>query len=406
MSTVGREAVPEATPLCAEIPGLIYDLRLGGDCSDGFYLELDRFCERVLAEIDECAGEVLDDYICHVQVELREAERSRGEYGLDLLMLGMALRQYAGAAESTPGWVVALAQELYWVRREAPWSKPLADLGRAAIWRFLLASKLGRKPKAGPYSLERLPRLIEWLQATGEFEQEIRRLNNWHDFLTTLPKAESGRWMEVAQEILNWFEREADQALGAYTRGVEGFLNSEYARRGIREDQIFCGRPPVEYHLAMAATEVMNRGLRERFEQTTNRAVLVPACMRGRHASTCRARTFGVDMTCAGCDPHCTVNRITHAMRKQGAKVYLVPHSTGFSRWLERWQHEPDAGVVAVACLLNILPGGYEMRARRIPSQCIPLDYPGCQKHWTEEGISTGMNEERLVRIVAEPPKR
>jgi uncharacterized protein len=57
-------------------------------------------------------------------------------------------------------------------------------------------------------------------------------------------------------------------------------------------------------------------------------------------------------------------------------------------------------GVAAVACMLNILPGGYEMRARRIASQCVPLDYPGCEKHWTNAGVPTNANEERLVQIV------
>jgi hypothetical protein len=87
-------------------------------------------------------------------------------------------------------------------------------------------------------------------------------------------------------------------------------------------------------------------------------------------------------------------------MRRLGAEVYLVPHATGFSRWLARWQREPDTGVVAVACLMNILPGGYEMRARRIGSQCVPLDFPGCKKHWRRERLATGANEERLVEIV------
>jgi hypothetical protein len=153
----------------------------------------------------------------------------------------------------------------------------------------------------------------------------------------------------------------------------------------------------------MVAAEVMNRGLRAAFNQTRKRAVLVPACMRGTCANRCKAKVDGVDMTCTACDPACTVNRITREMRSQGAAVYLVPHSAGFSRWLERWQREPETGVTAVACMLNILPGGYEMRARQIASQCVPLDYPGCQKHWRRQGIPTGVNEDRLVRVVALP---
>ncbi len=91
-------------------------------------------------------------------------------------------------------------------------------------------------------------------------------------------------------------------------------------------------------------------------------------------------------------------------MREVGATVYLIPHSTGFSRWLERWQREPDTGVVAIACLMNILPGGYEMRARRIASQCVPLEFPGCRQHWRQERLPTKLNEERLVRIVSPTP--
>jgi hypothetical protein len=122
--------------------------------------------------------------------------------------------------------------------------------------------------------------------------------------------------------------------------------------------------------------------------------------MRGAYAARCQARVSGVDIQCAACSPDCAVNRMTRLMSTLGASVYLVPHSTGFSRWLNRWQREPDTGVVAVACLLNILPGGYEMRARQIPSQCVPLNFPGCRKHWRSKAISTSINEEQLVRIV------
>jgi hypothetical protein len=346
---------------------------------------------------------LIGNYAQHVQLKLREAERGREEYGLDLLVLGLVLARYLGAAESTPRWMVGLASELYWLRREAPWTKAGADLGRAALHRFFLGRNIGCKARSGPCTLSRLWRLTDWLQATGEFEQEIRRLNDWRSFLYTLPEAEANRWMGLSVEIFEWFECEAAAALSPYTAGVQDFLAGEHALRGMREDQIFCGRSPVEYHLAMLAAEMMNRGLKEQFDQKPNKVVLVPACMARQKADACRAQVSGPDMTCAGCDPACTINRIAGQMRRLGAEVYLVPHATGFSRWLARWQREPDTGVVAIACLMNILPGGYEMRARRIASQCVPLDFPGCKKHWRRDRLATGANEERLVEIVAGP---
>jgi len=382
------------------VPDLVYDLRQQDGCSDGFYVDVARFSDEVLAGIEQRAAAALDGYTSHVQLFLRETPRSRGEYAIELLTLGLTLRRYGEAAKSTPTWVVQLTRELFELRRSSSLLKPVADLLRALMTRSFLMSRIGRKTTGEMPLADGLPRLIEWLHATGEFEQEAVRLHNWRSFLDTLSQQEATHWIETATELFDWFKIEADKALGAYTRGISDFLAGEYAWRGCREDQIFCGKDPAEYHLCMVAAEVMNRGLRAEFERTPLQVVLVPTCLRGAHADTCRAVFSGVDISCAACDPDCTVNRITQQMRDLGAMVYLVPHATGFSRWLERWQRTPEYGVTAVACLLNILPGGYEMRARGIASQCVPLDYPGCQKHWRSQGISTSLNEDQLVRIV------
>ncbi|MDR3728142.1 MAG: DUF116 domain-containing protein [Terracidiphilus sp.] len=393
------EFVPGISAVAA--PDLVYDLRQTDDRSDEFYADVARFSDEVLGVLEQRAAAVLDGYTRHVQHFLRETPRSRGEYAIELLTLGQALRRYGKAAESTPRWIVELARELFGLRRCSSFMKPVADWLRAAVTRYFLMPPISRSAKAEGPLPEKLPRLIEWLHATGEFEQEAMRLHNWRSFIDTLSQEEAANCIAAATELCDWFELEADGALGPYTRGVSDFLAGEYACRGRREDQVFCGKEPAEYHLCMVAAEIMNRGLRADFERTAKKAVLVPACLRGAHADTCRAVFLGVDITCAGCDPACTVNRITRRMRGLGATVYLVPHATGFSRWLERWQNAPQYGVVAVACVLNILPGGYEMRARGIASQCIPLDYPGCQKHWSREGIPTGLNEDRLVQIVS-----
>jgi len=380
---------------------LIYDLRIQDGGSAGYYADVAAFSERLLAEIERRAGATLDGYILHVIAFLSEAPRSHGEYAIELLTLGQALRRYAGAAESTPAWVVKLTRFLFLLRSRPALLKPIADLLRAFVTRLFLAPKISRKADGQIHSPDRLPRLIQWLEATGEFEQEVIRLKNWRSFFDTLPQAEAERCIQTAAELFDWFQLEADKALGTYTRGVSRFLTADYARRGCREDQIFCGKEPVEYHLCMVAAEIMNRGLRDDFTHTSRKVILMPACMRGEYATLCQARTSGVDIQCAACSPDCAVNLSTRRMSALGASVYLVPHSTGFSRWLDRWQREPDTGVVAVACLLNILPGGYEMRARRIPSQCVPLDFPGCRKHWRNKAIATSLNEERLVQIVA-----
>lgn len=390
----------------------IYDLRDSEGSSNHFFKDAATFWQQFFALIEERAAPMIDGYGLHVQANLGESARSRGEYALDLLTLGMVIRNYAAKARRTPRFVAALSLGMVWARRRAPQVKPFADGIRAALLGGYLrdAKRSGTRWNGSRAGFEEgadlfrfLPRLIVWLRATGDLEPEAGRVKNWRCYLATLELWQAARWLELAAELFDDFERESGKALGAYTKGVEIFLATEYARRGRREDQLFCGRSPAEYHLNMVAAEVMNRGLKDAFEFTPEKIVLVPACMRGARASTCRAHIRGVDMTCAGCDPECAVNRIAEQMRRLGASVYLVPHTSGFSRWLDRWQGEPGVGVVAVACLLNIIPGGYEIRARRIGAQCVPLDFPGCRKHWDREGISTAVNEDRLVEIVARP---
>jgi hypothetical protein len=390
---------------------LVYDLRLNQASSQLFYHHVAAFSSRTVEEIEHRASRALDGYSRYVTEHLLEPPRTRGEYGLELLTIGMALRLYGVPAAKTPRWVVALCRELFRLRRRSSRIKPVIDWIRAGIFERFLRRRLRSSDRAGlgvferfdvgnATSLDALPGVIRWMHATGEFEQESRRLDNWMNYLNQLPRIEAETWIGIALNLFDWFTLEAELALGTYTAGVIPFLKQTYPARFRREDQIFCGREPVEYHLGMVAAEVMNDGLREDFLGKSRKVLLVPTCMRGAKKDRCMAVAHGLDLKCAGCDPACAINRITRRMRSEGVEVYMVPHATGFSRWLERWQHDPDVGVAAVACMLNILPGGYEMRARRIASQCVPLDYPGCQKHWTSGGVPTGVNEEQLVHIV------
>ncbi len=385
---------------------LVYDLRLDGS-SQRFYGDVAAFAATVVAETEDRAATLLDGYARYVTETLREVFRSRGEYGLELLTLGMALRLYGGAAAGTPRWVIALTRELFRLRRRFPRLKPAIDFVRAGLFGWLMRERLRtnqrfqRQSTVAGCGYAAVPRLIEWLRATGEFEQETGRLDNWTSYLGRLPRSEAEGWVTTALSLFDWFALESERALGTYTKGVTPFLETTHAARFWREDQIFCGRQAVEYHLGMVASRVMNDGLRDEFHSKSRKVLLVPICMRGARAEECRALVSDLDITCAGCDPDCAIHRITTRMRNEGVQVFMVPHSTGFSRWLERWQNDPTVGVAAVACMMNILAGGYEMRARHIASQCVPLDYPGCKKHWTQYGVPTATNEERLVQIVS-----
>jgi hypothetical protein len=81
-------------------------------------------------------------------------------------------------------------------------------------------------------------------------------------------------------------------------------------------------------------------------------------------------------------------------------EVQIIPHASNFSRQLEQWKDQTGVGLIASACVLHLLQGGYEMKKLGIPSQCVFLDYCGCKRHWHEEGISTDLNLNQLQCIL------
>jgi hypothetical protein len=398
-------------PIDVPVRCRVYDLRLGHATSDAYYADVARFADKLLDEIHLRVPALIDGYSRHMQTTLLEPARSYGEYAIDLLTLGIVQRRYAGAAEDTPDWAIMLALEFSWLGRRSWFLRPIADIPRAAIHRFVIAKRIGKRSKGNSHGkeagsadesarrLERLPHLIEWLQVAGDLNQEAMCLNNLRSFLKTFPEAEACRYLDCIVKLSEWFQRESAKALGGYTLGVPRFLSGEYSKRGWREDSVFCGKEQVEYHLAMVAAEIMNRGLRKEYETKPYKVVLVPACLRGPYALECQAEIDGTEVRCTECNPACTVNKVTSRMQSLGARVYLIPNCQSFELLLEHWRYRTDVGVTVVVCALNILPLGDGMRARGIASQLMPLDYPGCRAHWNPERKTSGINEAHLVQI-------
>lgn len=88
----------------------------------------------------------------------------------------------------------------------------------------------------------------------------------------------------------------------------------------------------------------------------------------------------------------------------ENTEVYLISHSSSFSEILKKWENKPEYGLVGVACVLNLITGGYEMKNLGIASQCVFLDGCGCKKHWHKEGLPTDINRTRLKNLIELKP--
>lgn len=89
-------------------------------------------------------------------------------------------------------------------------------------------------------------------------------------------------------------------------------------------------------------------------------------------------------------------------MKEKGIRTVLIRHSSSFSKWLEPWSKQRKTGLIGVACVLNLLTGGFEMKRLGIPSQCVFLDHSGCRKHWKSKCPSQ-LNINHVYRLSKEP---
>lgn len=379
---------------------ITYDLRCGGRDSNSFYQEISGFATEVNVRIEDRLGATIDSMISFVRENSLERPRSRAEYAVELLTIGMAWDRYLGAAQRTPWITTMLLQRLYNIRRSNQLLKPVADSLRGIISGRCIVPRIGASAKDFSFSPDNLKLLIRWLGATGEFKDETRRMQSWYLFFKHQQTGYSGSVLKEVLAVFDWFREKSKEKLGKYTTGVDSFLKEQHPAYRHREDVIFCGKQEVEYHLNMVGAEIMNRGFAPGYRKTTRKTLLVPGCMRPDDGVGCKASIVGMNITCTGCTPECRVNRLRQIGLLNDFDVFIVPHSSGFTQWLKRWENSEETGLIAVACLLNLVPGGYEMRELNIPAQCLLLDFCGCRKHWHPQGIVTEVNEQRLLELV------
>jgi hypothetical protein len=239
------------------------------------------------------------------------------------------------------------------------------------------------------------------MAATGELNEEVKRLQPWQLYLGDLATQYSAVILRKSIELAIWFDTEAQKFLGVYTPNVDHFLDQIHPQYRWREDVFFCGRQSVEYHLNMVGTEILNRSFREDFNQTDRKVVILPPCMKAKLDSGCEAVETPLGERCMACTPGCRVHQLTKLGDKNGFTVLVMPHDLNvFSDDGHGISRESATGIVGVSCPLTNVLGGWEMKDMGVPAQGILLDYCGCPWHWHDEGIPTDINFQQLLALL------
>lgn len=391
-----KEVMPVAPPT--------YSLRGDQPNSDQYYREVAVFADEVLAKAASIELPV-DAFQSYLEATGRETPRSREEYLLEVLALGVLWRVYGRRADQLRAMPRRALTKLADLRRYARYLKPGVDLLRGILTTAFLPCGTGELPEPHPPTLEQFARLLSWLKATGEYTEELARLEAWLSFLTGRPHREAAGFLAEACDLAAWFETRSTVTLGLYTRGLCRFLHETLPGHRWREDLVFCARPRVEYHLNMVGAEIMSRACRIAFLSRPRKMVVLPLCMRAGLGAGCKARETALGLQCAGCAANCRVNRLTILGREHGFEVLFIPHQSSlFATGTQAPATRAELGVIGVACVVNLLAGGWQLRAMGIPPQCVILDYCSCKSHWHATGFPTDINCAQLMRVLGIDP--
>jgi hypothetical protein len=369
--------------------------------SGRFYEELGAFTDSILYDPDPEVDGFVANFCDFIKNNKTEILRTRHEYLVEFLMIGLYWYNYSGNALETGNLSKKLLKILYKQRKKFPKYKSEIDKVRGYLAYIFLEKH--RRTLSTQFNLRGFVSLLDWLSATGEFNEEVLRLRNWVAFCLTKDEWYIEMLLEKSVLFAERFSEKGKKMLGRYVQNLSGFHQNTLPSYKYREDYFFASRRENEYYLNMFAAEVLNRDLMKGFSKTRNKVLLLPTCMRNQPATGCMAKSDGKELVCAACSLECNIGKVSTEMKKQGMTSYLIPHSSDFSKFLVKWKDCPDTSLIGVACVLNLITGGYEMKRLNISSQCVFLDYCGCKKHWDKEGFATSLNINQLRKVVEKP---
>lgn len=370
---------------------ITYFLCESNESSTEFYKKNLNFSKKVLNKLEDNFSNDINDYMNYINKNNMEQLRSKSEYLLEILMIGVFWKEHVNKAISLskiPRNILIKLSTL----REKESIKKIVDINRGLLECLFLNRRSNDKVKI---SLENYKKLVNYLKACGDYKEEAKRLEVWISYFFSLNKNKVDKILTSYLEFAKYFEDISQEVLGIYTKNVNLFLKNIDKKYKYREDFLFCSRKEVEYHLNMVGAQIMNEAYRKEFLKTKEKRLLLPSCMRIKDEKNCKAIKTEEGYICNSCSKNCNVNKYDKLGKKYNFQVYIIPHES--SIYVKNKIKDGHIGIIGVACVLNLISGGLKAKNLGFVPQCVFLDYCGCKDHWHDKGIITDINMSYLL---------
>ncbi|MBT3240320.1 MAG: DUF116 domain-containing protein [Chloroflexi bacterium] len=378
---------------------LTYSLKGGKKRSDDYFNEVEVFADEVNEVAEKLLGNWVEKYQKIIQKTNLENLRGKEAYAFELLTLGVLWPIYISDAEelgkiSQKGlsWLTDLRQKFVQL-------KPIVDPIRGIWGSLVLFSSKNLSVSSDPL-ITQMDKLLNWMQASGEYKEEVKRLKGWQSFIKEMGEQKANEFLAQIIKLGEWFRNRSEEVLGKYTQNVDAYIEERQEDHRWMEDIVLVGRKQVEYHLNMVGMEILNREVKELFAATPKKVVYLPPCLRIKKDG-CEAYETPFGEHCNACEPNCRIHQITKLGEKHDFEVFFLPDRLNSLNSEGDSDAKPKLGIVGVACPLMVVTGGWQTRDMNLPAMGLPLDHCGCHWHWDlDGGIVTDVNFGELLKIV------
>ena len=347
---------------------ITYFLCESNESSTEFYKKNLNFSKKVLNKLEGNFSNDINDYMNYINKNNMEQLRSKSEYLLEILMIGVFWKEHVNKAISLskiPRNILIKLSTL----REKESIKKIVDINRGLLEYLFLNRRSNDKVKI---SLENYKKLVNYLKACGDYKEEAKRLEVWISYFFSLNKNKVDKILTSYLEFAKYFEDISQEVLGIYTKNVNLFLKNIDKKYKYREDFLIKAK-----------------------NQKKDKRLLLPSCMRIKDEKNCKAIKTEEGYICNSCSKNCNVNKYDKLGKKYNFQVYIIPHESSIS--VKNKIKDGHIGIIGVACVLNLISGGLKAKNLGFVPQCVFLDYCGCKDHWHDKGIITDINMSYLL---------
>lgn len=322
-----------------------------------------------------------------------EELRNEEEYYIEYLLIGILFVEYLENANYFKNRIKFHYQILNNIRNKLE-NKEQIDKIRGKINYKLVNQK---KVISNKYTFENCKNLLKWLKATGDFKEELFRLNNWIAFLKVKGNEYNNKLLKSTVNNAKEFYKEADFRLNYFVKNVDNYLINVIHEHKNKEDIIYCSKGKIQYYFNMFSAEVLNNLYKDKFTNSKKKIVFLPSCM-GTVENKCASIISEMGSKCIGCSKNCNINKLNVMGSENNFSVRIISHES--SLLIKHSKDNSNIGIVGIACMLNLLSGGWKALRLGFTPQCVILNCSGCKKHWCKIPIMTEINIYEFKKVM------